>query len=112
MLVASQPLANGYDGLQNVCHNLIFNSLPWTWAKLEQAVGRIARHGQKKKVTVHKIMASIDGYDYDSEVKEKRLQYKKDLGHCVVDGKIPEKRILPPHMAMKEMREFLAKKRK
>ena len=30
VLIASRPISTGVDGLQSVCKNLIFNTLPWT----------------------------------------------------------------------------------
>jgi superfamily II DNA or RNA helicase len=33
VLIASKPIAQGIDGLQKVCNNLIINTLPWTNAE-------------------------------------------------------------------------------
>ena len=47
VLVASQTISTGVDGLQKVCDNMIIMSLPWTQAHWEQLVSRIARQGGK-----------------------------------------------------------------
>ena len=62
VLIASRPISTGIDGLQKVCSNLIFNTLPWTHALYQQIVGRVVRTGQvKDRVTIHHIKASIGG---------------------------------------------------
>ena len=46
ILVASiRTLGTGVDGLQYVCNNIIFATLPWTSTDYEQAVGRFDREG-------------------------------------------------------------------
>ena len=90
VLVASMPVAEGVDRLQYACNNIIFVGLPWTYARLEQIVGRLVRTGQTKRdVHVHIIKAIYNGFDYDQRMKLDRLNIKKALGNCVVDGTIP-----------------------
>ena len=36
VLIASDPISVGVDGLQLVCNNLIINTLPWTNAQYQQ----------------------------------------------------------------------------
>jgi hypothetical protein len=51
VLIMSPTSMYGIDGLQNVCNQMIFASLPWTTA-LDQVIGRLARKGQSKAVEV------------------------------------------------------------
>jgi len=90
VLIASMPIAEGVDGLQYVCNTVIFLGLPWTYARLEQIIGRLIRTGQvKRDVDVHIIKAIYNGFNYDQRMKLDRLSIKKALGNCVVDGTIP-----------------------
>jgi len=107
VLVASRPISTGIDGLQSVCTNLIFNTLPWTHALYQQIVGRIVRTGQgKKTVNIHHIKASIGGYAYD-EMKLNRLKFKRTLADCAVDGYLPEKNLISAAQASKEAIKWL-----
>ena len=103
VLIASRPISTGVDGLQTVCSNLIFNTLPWTHALYQQIIGRIVRTGmdESKTVKVHHILASIGGYPYDQN-KLNRLKYKRTLADCAVDGILPEKNLVTPGQATKE----------
>jgi superfamily II DNA or RNA helicase len=95
VLIASRPISTGVDGLQSVCRNLIFNTLPWTHALYQQIIGRIVRTGQLENSTVniHHIKATIGGYGYD-EMKLNRLKFKRTLADCAVDGLLPEKNLV------------------
>ncbi|TBR07322.1 MAG: hypothetical protein EPO62_08615, partial [Candidatus Nitrosotenuis sp.] len=107
VLIASRPISTGVDGLQNVCNNLIFNTLPWTHALYQQIVGRVIRTGQtKKEVNIHHIIASIGGFPYD-ENKQSRLRFKRTLADCAVDGKLPEKNLVTPQRATQEAINWL-----
>ena len=109
VLIASKPISTGIDGLQEVCSNLIFNTLPWTNALYQQIIGRIVRTGQdeNKTVKVHHIIASIGGFPYD-EGKLLRLHYKETLADCAVDGTLPpDKKLVTPKQAMREAVRWL-----
>ena len=109
VLIASRPISTGVDGLQSVCTNLIFNTLPWTHALYQQIIGRIVRTGQgKNKVNIHHIKASIGGYGYD-EMKLNRLKFKRTLADCAVDGLLPEKNLISAGQASKEAIRWLAR---
>ncbi len=109
VLVASRPISTGIDGLQSVCTNLIFNTLPWTHALYQQIIGRIVRTGQGKNiVNIHHIKASIGGYAYD-EMKLNRLKFKRTLADCAVDGLLPEKNLISAAQASKEAIRWLAR---
>jgi hypothetical protein len=101
VLIASRPISTGVDGLQSVCKNLIFNTLPWTHALYNQIVGRIVRTGQSEnQVTIHHIIATIGGYPYD-QAKLDRIKFKRTLADCAVDGLLPEPNLVTPQQAAK-----------
>ena len=109
MLIASRPISTGVDGLQKVCSNLIFNTLPWTHALYQQIVGRVVRTGQKNQdVKIHHIKATIGGYGYD-EMKLNRLKFKRTLADCAVDGLLPEKNLVSASQASREAVRWLAR---
>ena len=103
VLIASRPISTGVDGLQHVCSNLIFNTLPWTYALYQQIIGRIVRTGmnEKKIVNIHHILGTIAGYPYD-QIKMDRLQFKRTLADCAVDGLLPEANLVTPEQATRE----------
>ena len=91
VLIASRPISVGVDGLQFICNRLIINTLPWTNAQYQQLLGRLVRRGQIRDIVhLYIIRASIDGYPYD-ELKWKRIQFKRTLADCAVDGVLPRK---------------------
>ena len=109
VLIASRPISTGVDGLQKVCSNLIFNTLPWTHALYQQIIGRIIRTNQEKdRVDIHHIKASIGGYAYD-EMKLNRLKFKRTLADCAVDGLLPEKNLVSANQASREAIRWLAR---
>ena len=108
VLIASRPISTGVDGLQHVCSNLIFNTLPWTYALYQQIIGRIVRTGmnEKKTVHIHHILATIAGYPYD-QIKMDRLQFKRTLADCAVDGILPEANLVTAAQATREALNWL-----
>ncbi|MDH3203552.1 MAG: DEAD/DEAH box helicase family protein [Nitrosopumilus sp.] len=109
VLIASRPISTGVDGLQKVCSNLIFNTLPWTHALYQQIIGRVVRTNQEKdRVDIHHIKASIGGYAYD-EMKLNRLKFKRTLADCAVDGLLPEKNLVSAKQASREAIRWLAR---
>jgi len=108
VLIASRPISTGVDGLQHVCSNLIFNTLPWTYALYQQIIGRIVRTGmdENKKVHIHHILATIAGYPYD-QIKMDRLQFKRTLADCAVDGILPEANLVTAAQATREALNWL-----
>jgi hypothetical protein len=107
VLIASRPLSVGVDGLQHICSRLIINTLPWTNAQYQQLLGRLVRKGQIRDVVhVYLIKASIGGYQYD-ELKWKRIQFKRTLADCAVDGVLPEKNLVTPQQAAMEAVRWL-----
>ena len=56
LLIAQEStLSHGVDGLQDVCCNMIFMSLPWSADTKIQAIGRLHRTGQANPVKVFTI---------------------------------------------------------
>lgn len=107
VLIGSRPISTGIDGLQHVCSNLIFNTLPWTYALYQQIIGRIVRTGMGNySVKIHHILASIGGFPYD-QMKLDRLKFKRTLAECAVDGILPEKNLVTPQQATREAINWL-----
>jgi superfamily II DNA or RNA helicase len=108
VLIASKPISVGVDGLQDVCNNLIINTLPWTNAHYQQLVGRLVRRGQLKDIVqVHIIKSSINGYPYDERLKWNRIRWKRSLSDCVTDGVMPLKNLVSVAEAAKELKNWL-----
>ncbi|MFZ0329087.1 MAG: DEAD/DEAH box helicase family protein, partial [Nitrososphaeraceae archaeon] len=107
VLIASDPISVGVDGLQLVCNNLIINTLPWTNAQYQQLIGRLHRIGQvSQMIKVHIIKASIEGYPYD-HYKWNRIEFKRTLADCAVDGWLPEKNLVSPYQMQMEAIRWL-----
>jgi len=107
VLIASRPLSVGVDGLQHICNRLIINTLPWTNAQYQQLIGRLVRKGQIRDVVhVYLVKATIGGYQYD-DLKWKRIQFKRTLADCAVDGRLPEKNLITPQQAAMEAVKWL-----
>lgn len=107
VLIASRPLSVGVDGIQHVCNRLIINTLPWTNAQYQQLIGRLVRKGQIRDVVhVYLVKASIGGYQYD-DLKWKRIQFKRTLADCAVDGRLPERNLVTPQQAAMEAVRWL-----
>jgi hypothetical protein len=107
VLIASRPISVGVDGLQHICNRLIINTLPWTNAQYQQLLGRLVRKGQIRDVVhVYIVKASVSGYQYD-QLKWNRIQFKRTLADCAVDGRLPEKNLVTPQQAALEAVKWL-----
>jgi superfamily II DNA or RNA helicase len=96
VLIASiRTLATGVDGLQYVCNNVVFASLPWTSTDYDQAVGRFDREGfvfDRLDIHIPKtytILSTGDEWSW-CESKLRRLENKRDIAKAAVDGEIPD----------------------
>jgi len=107
VLIASRPISVGVDELQFDCNRLIINTLPWTHAQYEQLTGRLDRIGQTNEVDIFIIKASIGGYKYDDIIKWNRIQFKRTLADCAVDGILPKRNLVTPEQASKAAVEWL-----
>jgi superfamily II DNA or RNA helicase len=96
LLIGSQPMGTGVDGLQKVSDTMIYLSLPWTKAATDQTDGRINRaHPKFKEVEIFVPLVSIAGkYNWDHK-RYNTVTYKATIANAVVDGIIPDK-LIPP----------------
>ena len=107
VLIASRPISTGVDSLQHICNRLIINTLPWTNAQYQQLLGRLVRKGQIRDVVhVYIVKANVSGYPYD-QLKWNRIQFKRTLADCAVDGRLPEKNLVTPQQAALEAVKWL-----
>jgi Hypothetical methyltransferase len=93
VLVASQPISLGVDGLQRVSDKLVVASLPWTGAAWEQLVGRLVRQGsnfEEVEVVVPEVVLpgrARDGSDWSWDRRRMdRIKYKMTLADAALDG--------------------------
>ena len=97
IIIGSSTIGTGVDGLQEICDNLIYLTLPWTSAAKQQVDGRVIRQNSKfKKVQIITpqvvYYAIVDGqektwsYDY---YRQNIINNKKTLMDCVMDGVNP-----------------------
>jgi superfamily II DNA or RNA helicase len=97
ILIGSSCINTGIDGLQNVSDNMIVYSLPWTNANWIQLIGRLYRPGQTNKVTITVPMINIETdcqiWSWDKH-RVDRINWKKTLADCAVDGNIPSDKIM------------------
>ena len=98
VLLCTEAIATGIDGLQGICSKIIINMLPWTQAQYEQLIGRVARQGQKKHVEVILPLTYYRNDDgtYSSHEADhlKSLLEKKTLADAAVNGAIPDREIV------------------
>jgi len=114
VLIGSKPIGTGLDGLQRVCDNLVFLSLPWTGAEYEQIVGRVHRQGSafgKVRVVVPEVLlehATAGVWSWDRG-RMATIRYKRTLSDCAVDGRIPEAVRISETELLRRSREALEK---
>lgn len=114
VLVASIKTAGtGVDGLQFVCNNVIFATLPWTCTDYEQAVGRFDREGVKfESLEIHipltyAYLKNGERWSW-CESKLARIENKRDIAKASVDGEIPDSQAqLSPTEATKYWMKWL-----
>jgi len=110
VLIGSSAIGTGVDGLQQVCHRLIVNVLPWTAAEFEQLKGRIFRQGQQHPVTMILPLtyALVHGERWSwCESKMQRLSFKKSIADATVDGVVPEGHLRTPVQAYQDLMAWL-----
>jgi len=95
LLASIRTAGTGIDGLQFICNNVIFATLPWTSTDYEQAVGRFDREGFKfNSLDIHvpKTYAVLsDGEEWSwCDAKLRRIENKRDIAKAAVDGEIPD----------------------
>ena len=98
ILIGSSAISTGVDGLQNVCDRIIPVCLPWTNAGLSQLEGRIYRQGSKfgsVDIIIPQINIDLSGENWSwDEIRLDRIDSKKELSDCAVDGVIPSDKIM------------------
>lgn len=116
VLIGSEAISTGVDGLQHVCDTLIFATLPWTHANFRQIVGRIHRQGQSAnavKVIIPTTFATVTSVE--GEMKQwswcgqrwARVEMKETLSDCAVDGVVPKGVLITPTQAAHASLEWL-----
>jgi superfamily II DNA or RNA helicase len=86
VLVGTEAIATGTDGLQECCCNLVVNGLPYTAALWSQLLGRLHRTGQNKPVSVK--IVRVVGVS-KGEKDWARIHLKRTVADAAVDGMIP-----------------------
>lgn len=93
VLIASQPISTGVDGLQKVCHKIIPAILPWTATEYRQLICRLERFGQENSVDIlipqTFINTHVGSWSLD-EVRWNRILHKQSIGDMLTDGVVPD----------------------
>ena len=112
VLIGSDPIATGVDGLQTVCDRMICLTLPWTSAMYQQLIGRINRQGSRfarVEVIIPQVKITLeDGtvWSWD-EQRLALINNKKTLSDTVMDGVVPSTMIPSPGTLMSRSIEAL-----
>jgi superfamily II DNA or RNA helicase/SAM-dependent methyltransferase len=117
VLIGSDAVGTGVDGLQHVCDTLIFATLPWTHANYMQVVGRVHRQGQQAARVTVVIPSTFIDIDTGAEVETwswddkawARIQNKRTLADCAVDGVVPDREMVTPGQAVRAHLRWLAR---
>jgi superfamily II DNA or RNA helicase len=102
VLIGSQAVALGVDGLQQRCNRLIVLSLPWTHAAFQQLYGRLYRQGSafaEVEVLIPQLVTTTGGgrWSWD-EARYSVIEHKKTLSDTATDGYVPTSE----HLSRKE----------
>lgn len=95
VLLASEPIAVGVDGIQKVCNKMIVLTLPWTYAKLKQLIGRIYRSQSNfDRVDIYVPMVyfqtgNVGNVGYDDKVWE-FIEKKRFFSDACLKGEYPK----------------------
>lgn len=111
VLIGTSTIGTGVNGLQNICSNLIINSMPWTNAEFEQLIGRIYRQNQKQKkvdVIIPLTKAVVNGEDWSwCQSRYNRIKFKKTVGDAVIDGVLPTESIRTQAQVVQDIKKWL-----
>lgn len=93
VLVCSNTISTGIDGLQYKCNKMIIVSLPWTDADYAQLKGRIYRQGshfKRVEFVIPQVVLNAKGVDMWSwdKMRKQAIDTKKSLGNAIVEGHI------------------------
>lgn len=114
ILVSSDPVTTGVDGLQNVCDTMFIVTLPWTNAIYEQLIGRIYRQGMSNDSSVRIIIPqviisnSVKTWSWDIQ-RFDLIGSKKTLADCITDGVVPCEKFPSEETLFKKTKEQLEK---
>lgn len=113
VLIGSSAIGTGVDGLQHVCAQLIFATLPWTAALYQQVVGRVHRQGQKADaihVVIPSTSAKVSGARWSwCSLRLDRIKFKRSLADAAVDGVVPSGRLVSPAQAVAAASAWLSR---
>lgn len=112
VLVCSQPISTGVDGLQTRSNKLIYVSLPWTYDDKTQTDGRLYRQGSAFKsidvvipqVTITRPDGSVWSWD---KGRLDDIENKRSLSASVLDGYLQDSKRLSRERLMKLALEAL-----
>ena len=97
VLIGSEPIATGVDGLQNASNEIVVASMAWTAAADDQLVGRVHRRGQllNSKVSYLLTEAKVGDdknaprWSWCKDNRQSRVKFKRDVANAAVDGVLP-----------------------
>lgn len=111
ILLSSNIVGTGLDGLQHICHRLILVTTPWTSVEMEQLIGRLWRPGQPAPAIDIYILVTTGTFKGTAwswcENKLTRLQNKQSLADAAVDGLIPSHHLLNPNQSSRHLHSWL-----
>ena len=95
VLVCSQPISTGVDGLQKRCNKMVIMSLPWTDDNYKQLKGRIYRKGSnfhEVEFVIPQVFITLpngDAWSWDA-LRLNAVETKRSLSSAAVDGYIQD----------------------
>jgi len=93
IILASDPIATGVDGLQKICNSIVILSLPWTDADFTQLKGRVYRKNSnfdKVNICIPMVRFSeISMTGYDDKVWN-TIQTKGEFSNACLYGEFPK----------------------
>ena len=112
ILIGSDPIGTGVDGLQEVCNRMIVITLPWTDSAYTQLKGRIYRQGSifdNVEIIIPQVKISLgEGECWSWDIQRLNLiKNKKTLADAAVDGIIPSRIMPTPGTMFKKAQESL-----
>jgi hypothetical protein len=111
ILLSSNIVGTGLDGLPHICHRLILVTTPWTSVELEQLIGRLWRPVQLAPAIDIYILVTTGSFKGTTwswcENKLIRLDGKKSLADAAVDGLIPTTHLPNPNQSSRHLHSWL-----
>jgi len=114
ILIGSDPIGTGVDGLQGVCDRMILLTLPWTDSAYTQLKGRIYRQGSifgGVEIIIPQVRINLDNGEFWSwDIQRLNvIKNKKTLADAAVDGIVPSRVLPTPATMFKKSQESLTK---